>query len=630
MENFDLTVTWHMWVTLAFITGAVILYCTEKYSIEAISGGIVAFLLVFFHFFKPEGATGLDPTNILAGFADPALMTILALLIIGQGMFHTGALEGITQRLGGSMDVRPRATLVGVFAMAFIVSAFMNNTPVVVMFLPILSALALKTQGASKVMMPLSFVCILAGMTTLIGSSTNLLVAGELAQMTNPVTHPEVCQRLGESDIGCPIKLEFFDLTRMGLILAAAGLLYLVIFAPLLLPKRPDMQQIISSEGKQYIAQIKISENHPLKGKEPIAGLFPDLHKFTVRMIQRGDQTLLPPFDEALEEDDILIVAATRPALSNLLSSHPEYLKGMLRIAGFQQDDDTNRSGESLMISEAIVAPGSRMVGRNIEQLGFRRSTGCLVLGIQRRSRMIRKRMLEIRLEPGDILLIFGYGPQMESLKSNRDLIILESATKELPDIRRAIMARIIFGLVILAAATGVVEIVHAAIAGALGMVAAGCLNIRQAGRAIDRRIYMLIGAAFAMGTAMEQTGAAQYLAVQVVNIFQPFGTLALLAALFLLIAILTNLLSNAATAILFAPIAVNVAYQIGVDPTILIMTVIFAANCSFATPIAYQTNLLVMGPGHYSFRDFLKFGTPLVLVIWLTFIAVAPFMFNL
>ena len=402
-----------------------------------------------------------------------------------------------------------------------------------------------------------------------------------------------------------------------------------MIFAPILLPKRENLEDEVSEGGRQYIAQIRVSGDHPLNGVTPKAGLFPSLKDVTVRMVQRGERSLLPPFEETLRPDDILIVAATRKALRSLMATDQRYLEGMLNIAGFHDEAAPSKT-DPIVISEAVVAPGSRMVGRNIEQIGFRRETGCLVLGIQRRSRMIRARMLDIRLEAGDILLLFGYEANMRSLRSNRDLVLLDWSTTELPDIRKSVLARLIFGATILAAATSVVPIEIAALAGAAGMIAAGCLNVRQAVRALDMRIFLLIGAAFAMGLALEATGGAAYMAHGTVEIFAPFGNQILIAALFLIIAIMTNLISNSATALLFAPIALEISEQAAIDPIVMVLTVIFAANCSFATPIAYQTNLLVMGPGRYKFGDFARFGVPLILVIWAAFSLMIPMFFNI
>jgi di/tricarboxylate transporter len=604
-------VTWQMWATIALVAVAVGLYFRERFSIEAISLGIVTALLVFFHIFPLQNGAELGTASLLSGFAAPALITIMALLVIGQGMFHTGALEGPIVRINHSLTKRPRRTLAVVFALAFGVSMFMNNTPVVVMFIPVLTAMAARSRTpASLYLMPLSFICILAGMTTLIGSSTNLLVN-------------DVLTRFSDESLG------FFEQTGPGLVLAAIGALYIIIFSPILLPARGSLEEELSDSGRQYIAQIRVTKNHPLANVKPVAGLYPALANVTVRMVQRGEQSFLPPFEESLQVGDVLIVAATRERLSKLLSTNPRYLEGMLNIAGFHESSRDSDSSDPIVISEAVVAPGSRMIGRNIEQIGFRRQTGCLVLGIQRRSRMIRKRMLDIRLEAGDVLLLFGYEADMRNLRNNRDILLLDWSTAELPDIRKSFFARLIFAATIGLAATSALPIEIAALCGALAMIASGCLNIRQAVRALDIRIFLLIGAAFAMGLALERSGGAGFIAQETVNIFAPYGNQILLSAIFLVIALMTNILSNSATALIFAPIALSISAQTGIDPTVLVLTVIFAANCCFATPIAYQTNLLVMSPGRYTFLDFSKFGLPLMALIWISYSLLIPVFFN-
>lgn len=602
--------SWQMWAAMAFVAVAIIFYIWEKFAIEVVSASIVAVILVFFQFF-PLAQNNPDAGVILAGFANPALLTIMALLVVGQGIFQTGAMDGPTQSLLTSYDKRPLLTMIAIFFFVFVVSAFINNTPVVVMFIPILVAIAGRMGASpSKIMIPLSYVCILAGMTTLIGSSTNLLVSDSYSAFT------------GE-------QLAFFAPSRYGLVLAFVGILYVTFILPRLLPDRATMErEIAGGDGKQFIAQLEITRDHPLRGQAPVAGMFPDLPDITVRMIQRGEHAILPPFDEVkLRTGDLLIVAATRKTLSDLLTSRAEFLRGLLQ-SGSSGDEPS--PGERLGLSESVIPPGSRLIGRTVEQIGFRHLTGCVVLGVQRRSRMIRKKMGEIRIESGDVLLLFGKAESLRRLRNERDLLLMAWATTDLPDPRRANYALAIFGGVVIAAATNLMPIVHASILGAVGMIAAGCLNSRQAARAVDMRVYLLVGSAFALGTALQTTGAADYLAGLVVSTFSPFGPVALVSVLFILIAALTNVLSNNATAILFTPIAIGAANQMGEDPTLFALTVLFAANTSFATPIGYQTNLLVMGPGHYRFADYIRAGSPLVLLMWLVFTAIAWFHFGM
>ena len=591
---------WQMWAILGGLSLAIVFYIWDRVPIEIVSASIVAALMVFFNAFPLE-TNNPSSAELLAGFANPALFTILCLLIVGQGIFQTGAMEGPTQRLLTAYDQHPAATLVGMFAFVFVISAFINNTPVVVMFVPILVAIAKRMgKSPSKLMIPLSYICILAGMTTLIGSSTNLLVADTLLNVT------------GE-------ELGFFSPSTTGLFLAAVGIVYIVVVLPHLLPDRDSMEsEIAGAGGKQYIAQLEVTSDHPLVGKRPVAGMFADLPDMTVRMIQRGEHALVPPFDQIeLKTGDLVIVAATRQTLTNLLAKRADFMRGMLEASG---PGENPTPGDSLVMAEAVVAPGSRVIGRTIEQIGFRHATGCVVLGIQRRSRMIRSRMGEIRLEAGDTLLLFGASGALRSLRADRDLLVMEWATTPLADPRRANLARAVFGGVVIAAASGFVPIILASFMGAVGMVLAGCLNTRQAARAFDIRVYLLIGSAIALGTALQVTGGADLLASGVVAAFAPFGPIVLMSALFLLVAILTNVLSNSATAILFTPIAVGAANQMGADPTLFALTVLFAANTCFATPIGYQTNLLVMGPGHYRFADYLRAGAPLVVLFWIAY----------
>jgi di/tricarboxylate transporter len=242
---------------------------------------------------------------------------------------------------------------------------------------------------------------------------------------------------------------------------------------------------------------------------------------------------------------------------------------------------------------------------------------------------MIRVALDAIRLEPGDVILVLGSTSAMRRLRFNRDVLLVEWSQTELPNAEAAFRALAIVCLTVAAAATGVLPIAIAAISGAFAMLAAGCLNIRQASRAFDRRIYLLVGASFAMAAPLEATGAAGLVAEEVVGLMNGSSPAMLLSAFFLLVALFTNILSNNATAALFTPIALSIAHQLGLAPGPFVLTVLFAANCSFATPMAYQTNLLVMGPGRYRFSDYLKTGGPLVILLWVVYSFIGPWYFG-
>ncbi len=614
--EFLTTSPWQMWVSLAIILVTIVLYASDRFPIELVSAGSLAALLLLFQgapILDDNGKSLLTAANLFSGFASPALIAIMCLLIVGQGVFQSGAMEIPTAFLLSAFEKHQIVVTGGIFILVFIVSAFLNDTPVVVMFLPLVAAIAAHGRvSASRLMMPLSFIALLGGMTTLIGSSTNILAAGSFAALT------------GE-------EIAFFDPTPLALVIGGVGLVYLATAGRFLLPHREDPNQRGGErENKQFIAHIDITPAHPLVGKSAVSGLFPDLPDVTVRMVQRRGESILPPYDNfAFRPHDVLIIAATREALTKILKSTPEILEGLLAEAAFDPDAAAPRSAQLTMV-EAVVAPGSRMIGRSIAQVGFQYQTNCAIIGIERRSRMIRAHLNSIRLEAGDVLLIVGASPNVQRLRADRDLLVLEWSMTGLPAIRHARSAIAIFVGVVALAATGVLPIAVSAFVGALSMVATGCLNIRQAARAVDLRIYLLIGSSFALGAALEETGGAALIGGAIATIAQNFGPAALLSAVFLLSAVTTNLLSNNATVLLFTPIAVSAAAHAGIDAKALVLTVIFGANCPFATPIGYQTNLLVMTPGHYKFRDFIVVGGPLIGLLWIVYTIVAPIYFRM
>jgi len=416
----------------------------------------------------------------------------------------------------------------------------------------------------------------------------------------------------------------FFDFAVPGSLLAVIGLVYVIGILPRLLPVRESMASQIAGEGKQFIAQIEVRPGSPLVGQSAVAGMIPHLKGMTVRLIQRGEESHLPPFEDVLlRPGDTVVVAATRALLTEALARTPDLVE-----TGGEEDDDGAPADS--MLAEVMVTPASRVIGRNLRLVGFHYHTGCVILGVQRRSRMMRGRMEDIRLEAGDVLLVLGPRDRVTELRFSREVLLIEWSVLELPSRHHAKRALAVFAAVVAVAATGVLPIAIAALAGALGMITLGCLNVRQAARAVDRQVAFLVAAALAMGSALQATGGAAYLAQHMIGAMAGMGPALVLSALFALVAVMTNLLSNSATAVLFTPIAINTALALGVEPTAFVHAVIFAANCSFATPMGYQTNLLVMGPGHYKFADYLRGGTPLIVLIWLAFSALAPWYYGL
>ena len=591
--------------TILVIAVSTILYATERYSIEAISLGILAAYVAMFGVFDlPAGSSQFGLSEILSGFSNSGLITIVALLVVGQGLFHTDALERPAHILVKWVVKHGAVGIAVTFICIAGLSAFLNNTPVVVMFIPIIATLAtaLKSSG-SRFLMPLSFVTILGGMTTLIGSSTNLLAAN-------------VAREAGAAD------LAFFSFTPIGLMIAAVGLPYVLIVMPMLLRENRTMAEAMRAQGgKQFIAEIPIRAGHPLVGAESRQGMFPQLQDMTVRLVQRGERPHLPPFENVkLQPGDIVIVAATRPALERALST---------KSAVMGKEGGEERPPGVVTLAEAIVAPGSRLIGRTVAQSGFRGEVGCVVLAIERRSRMPRMPMVDIRMEAGDVLLFAGPRKAIEELRGNRDVLLIDWTAADVPARRRAPVAMAVFLSVVTAAATGIMPIVAAAVLGAFAMLATKCLNTRQAARVVDARIIMLIASAIASSSALAATGGAEVIAQGLLSALDGAPPAVVMSALFILIALTTNIMTNNAAAVLFTPIAIGIASRLGLPAEPFVVTVILAANASFATPVAYQTNLLVMGPGHYRYRDFLIAGGPLVLLLWGAFTLVAPWWYG-
>lgn len=606
----------HMWVTFAIIALAFVMYFLDKWRMELTSLLVIAAILLLFQVFPMQGRVGnapdVGPAAILAGFANPALIAVLALLVMGQALIRTGILDRGAQwfldNTHGKMP--PTIAILIVFLFVGVTSGFLNNTPVVVIFIPIMQAMASRYGiSPSRVMMALSFVAILGGMTTLIGSSTNLLVNTAL---TGAGLEP----------------FTFFEFTVPGAILASVGLIYAAFIVPRILPDRAGMAASVlpDESGKQFILQIEVAEGSELEGEETIAGYFSALPNMTVRMIQRGEQAILPPFEEfSAKVGDVIVVAATRAALREALIDHGELFHPDLRDGkSLEEDDDAPWTEGDQQLAEVMVAPASRLIGQTLRHVGFRYKTGCIVLGIQRRARMIRARITDIRLEAGDVLLLQGRREDVASLRQNRDVVLIESSRQELPRLDHAVQACVIFFATIAFAATGLLPIVVSSFIGAIAMIATGVINIRQAFRAIDPTIATAVAAALAMSTAMMATGGASFIAHGIAELLSDAGPAAMISILFLIAAMLTNVISNNAVAVLFTPIAVDLARQVGVDPIPFAIAMVFAANCSFASPMGYQTNLLVMGPGHYTFSDFARAGVPMILIMWIAFTVLA------
>lgn len=615
----ELAMTPQIWITLALLALALTLYVSERVPVEVASIGLLVVMMVVFHFLPVRGADGknqLSADILLAGFGNPALLTVMALLVVAEGLNRTGALDRLADRVG-HLRVSPTALAAIALLVVTVTSAFINDTPVVVMFLPVFQALALRAGfGSSRLMMPLSFAAILGGMTTLIGSSTNLLVSSAL---------------ISQGVEG----LDFFQQTPMGVFVAGIGFLYVVLVMPRLLPRdKGGALGGAGGAGKQFVSQCEVAPGSPLAGAQALAGTFKQLPDITVHLIVRAGVSVYPPYDDmVLQAGDVLMIAGSRKALTETAARYP----GLLSVPEIHDDDDEDAPAarppaptvEQVLV-EAMVPPTSRFTGFSVEQLGLNRYHNLVVLGLERRARMMRGPTGGLRLQPGDVLLLMGHQDDIETLRQDRDLVVISGSAGLLPRVHHARTAGLLFLAMLGVSATGLLPIAISAIAVAVALVALGALTARQAVGAIDAKIVLLVGNALALGEAMEATGAASFLARLLLSVMGDVGPWTAMVAFFGLVALITNILSNNATALLFTPIAVGMARQMGIDPHLLAVTVILASNCAFATPIGYQTNLLVMGPGHYRFVDYVRAGLPLTLLMWAAFAVGAKVLWGL
>ena len=634
--SFLIDPTIHMWFAIALTVVAFYLFASEKWPLEVTSVVLLTVLLLFGQIFPlPDeiGLNKLSAKNLLLGFANPSLIAVLALLVIGQAMVQTAALTPITRLFLRIRDNWAKIGLLVIFVFVLVFSAFMNNTPLVIIAIPVMQALAAKMRiSNSKIMIPLSYVAILGGMTTLVGSSTNMLVSTAL------------------SDLGYE-NFAFFEFTVPGAILAAVGAFYTLVILPMTLPKRDSMAEELQgdNEYKKFIAELTIAEGSKFIGQSCENNCLPNWPDIELRLVHKEHNLIVPPFiDYVIEAGDVMIVAASKGTLMDMLATQPGYLLSDKENFSLRQNSKeattTDEEGANSATSdidadetpshalvELMIKPASRLLDQSIGEIDFEENFNCVVLGIQRHSKVIRRRLSQMRLQAGDVLLVAADHEAIKKIrKDTQDIIVLSGTRRDIPVGHKARYAGIIFLATIIIAAFGILPIPVIAVTGAVGMLLTGCLNVRQTMRAFDRKIFFLVGSALALGATLQVTGGATYLASLILGL--PVAQDAFFAAtlLFIVVAIATNLLSNNACAVLFTPVAVNLATELGQDPFVFAMIVVFAANCSFASPIGYQTNLLVMGPGHYQFKDFMKAGIPLVIVIWITYCLVAKYYFGL
>ncbi len=602
----------HAIVVMLLVVVALGLFASERIPLATSSLSILVFLTLFFELVPYQTSHGvLRASDFFSGFGHQALVAVCALMIAGQALVRTGALEPVGRQLAKLWSVSPLLSFLATLLSGAILSAFVNNTPIVILLLPILISVSLKTATpASDLLMPVGFATSIGGMATSIGTSTNLLVVAVAAE-------------LGLHEFG------MFDFALPAMIAGGVGLLYLWIIAPRLMPYREARLPTVSP--RHFSAQLRIHDDSIVNGKPLSKVIELAGGNLEVNQILRGSENtrLVALPDMTLRSGDRILLKSTPERLKEL-----ETVLGASLFANNERVDDEHPLRDSTQqIAEVVVVPGSSLDGSTLMGARFSDRYQLMVLALFRSSKWANQpgteHIEETRLHSGDVLLVQGAVPSIKRLKSSRNLLVLDNKAA-IPVSAKAPLALLIMALIISSAALGILPIAVSALCGVLLMLVTGCLKWFDAGRALSVPVILIIVTSLAMGTAMVETGGAAIIANAYVGFTEGLSPTIILSGLLLMMAILTNVVSNNAAAVIGTPIAIGIAQQLGQPAEPFVLAVIFGANMSFATPMAYQTNLLVMNAGNYRFSDFVRVGLPLVFIMWLLLSFLLPLLYGM
>ena len=552
----------------------------------------------------------LTPQEAFSVFSNEAVITVASMFVLSAALIRTGALDGLIHwfdRASGGSEGRLLLLLLPVTA---VLSAFVNNTPIVAMMIPVVLAQANRHQlNQSALLLPLSYASILGGLCTLVGTSTTILVS-------------TTAQRLGEP------PLTMFEVTPLGLICLAVGFLFLFTFGRRLLPARETLSERLAATGRTYLSELIVTPDSKWIGLSLEQTPFSNSDTARILEVKRRGQTVAVPLSEIrLEAGDILRVTSPLHRLMELHSLSGVSLRAEDRYAGSlvagpgSGNASTQRLRElteELRLVETVVGPQSRLVGRSVRQLDFRKTYQVLVLALHRRGGdILEKDFSGLSLEPGDSLLLQGEEEAIQRLEADDDFLVLSPLRHRRPRYSKRPIVLALCSAVVVGATAGVLPVSALALMAAVLCVLFRCLAPKEAYRAIEWRIVMMIFGMLSLGLALEKTGGAHWVADVTVDLFREAGPWVLLSLVLLLCSALTEFLSNNAVAVLLTPIVIEIAEHLAVDARPFLMAVVLGASASFATPIGYQTNTLVYGAGGYRFSDFLRVGLPMNLLIW-------------
>jgi di/tricarboxylate transporter len=601
-------VTVGMFVVFAIILAALVLFATEPVPIDITALGIMVTLMLFGPVTQGLADAGLlaapveiiSPEQGISGFASRATVTVLAMFILSAGVQRTGVVQILGRKIAqltGDSETKQLGAVIGVVSP---ISGLINNTAAVAILLPMVTDLAHKGRTSpSKLLLPLSYASMFGGTLTLIGTSTNIL-ASELAI----------------DYLGRPFGM--FEFTALGVVVAIVGTIYLMTVGRWLTPARIKPEEDLTEEFEmaEYLTEVVVREDSPVIGSTVQEAL--QATEFDVDFIQliRGEEVFLEPLaQKTIRAGDVFALRTDRDTLVDLLDA-----EGLDLVPDATVDEEELELAEAPQnLVEVIVAPGSFLVGETLASTNFRQRYDATVLAVRRGGELVRNRLDKQQLRVGDTLLVQATSDSIDRLNNNRNFIVAQEV--ERPDFRESkipVAVGVIVAVVGVAALTPV-AIVVAALAGALGMVLTGCLKPTEVYDSVQWDVIVLLAGVIPLGLAMQETGGADFLAELVVLASGTLPPLAVVGLMYLVTAVLTNIISNNAAVVLMIPVAAQVAADVGASVFAFILAVTFAASTAFMTPVGYQTNLFVYGPGGYRFTDYVKVGGPLQLLFAIT-----------
>lgn len=579
-------------LTLLIIVAAIVLFATEKLRVD-----VVALLVLI-----TLALTGLvTPAEAFAGFANPAVITVWAVFIVSGGLFKTGVADVLGKqvaRLAGNSEAR----LIAVIMLTCgLMSAFMNNIGATAVLLPAVAGISHQTKiPLSKLLIPLAFSSLLGGNLTLIGTPPNILASSILAERGLPT-------------------FTFFDFVPTGIVVFGAGILYMVFIGRHLLPAYEPVIDIQTRRLRDYISEVRVTERSPLVGQALYeTRLGADYGLSVLSIIRRNKTRVIPLPDVKLAAGDLLVVEGSAKELLQAQEA-----LGLVPEAG--EEADLIMKANEMDLVEATLSPRSSMAGRSLKQMRFRDHYGFTALAIWRHGEVIFQRLSEVELQFGDALLLQGPRHRLAALQEGDDFLVMEPVALEQRRREKAPLAMGIMLLVLALATLGGLHISLAMVIGVALMVLGGVLNMDEAYHSIEWRSVFLIACMLPLGTAMETTGTARFLADLVVGATAGLGLLATLAAIYILAGLITEPMSNAAATVLMVPIVIDIALELGASPQAFVLATVIGASTSFLTPVGHQANVLVMGPGGYRFSDYTRVGLLLNVVILIATLLFLP-----